>query len=307
MMAHMKRTTSLILIFSATIGYGLMPIFTRISYDGGMLPLELVLLRFGGAALILISFQLLTGRARELVTPTRTALRIVVNVGLPFTLVIVAKFFAFQTMPMGVVQAIFYGYPAWVMIIAAIKGRERLRLTNVIGYVVIFIGIVMTLDMSDMRISTLGVLLSVASMLLYGWYVTSIKHPEVLPVSSAVITTYTMTTGAVITALLLLFTGPHDFSFHPSAWYGVAGLVFISSIGAFYAFNLGAKYVESSIAAIICCFETIVTVIFELVFLSGQYSIRQYAGIVLIPMGITFSLLFTIRAARGSRLQNIQE
>jgi len=303
----MKRHTSLLLIFSATIGYGLMPIFTRISYDGGMLPLELVFLRFNGAALILVCFQLLVGRARDLILPPRVVLRIVANVGLPFTLVILAKFYAFRTMPMGVVQAIFYGYPAWVMIIAAIIGSERLRLTHVIGYLVIFVGIIMTLDMSDIRISTAGVLLSVASMLLYGRYVLSIKHPEILPISSAIITTYTMTTGAVITAFLLLLTRSYEFSFSPSAWYGVAGLVFISSIGAFYAFNLGAKHVESSIAAIICCFETIVTVIFELAFLKGQYSIRQYAGIILIPFGIMFSLLFTIRATRRSQSKNYME
>lgn len=296
----MKQRDSLLLIFAATVGYGLMPIFTRIAYDAGLAPLELVLLRFGGAALLMLAFYAVTGSLGKLAIPFKTAARIVIHIGIPFAFTILAKFIAFKTMPMGVVQAIFYGYPIVVMVIAALRGSERLRATSVIGYLLIFCGILLTLDLSDVRITVTGIVLSTASMLMYGWYIFSIKHPVVLPVPSTIITTYTMSAGALITAILLPFFPGSGFQFAPTAWYGVTGLVLISSIGAFLAFNYGAKRVESGIAAIICCFETIVTVLFELAFLNGSYSARQYVGIVLIPLGITFSLIFTIIRNRRS-------
>jgi drug/metabolite transporter (DMT)-like permease len=81
--------------------------------------------------------------------------------------------------------------------------------------------------------------------------------------------------------------------------------VLISSIGSLILFNRGAKQVDSSLAAIICCFEPIVNIVFELIFLDGFYTPRQYIGIFLIPVGIMFSLVFArLRAGSQSIVQH---
>jgi drug/metabolite transporter (DMT)-like permease len=288
----MKYGTSILLILSATIGYGLMPIFTKIAFAAAIQPISLVFLRFGGAALFLWAFHL-SRRNKNPRTDKKAVLRIAINIGIPITLTILVKFIAFTTMPVGVVQAIFYGYPLIVMLLAILAGKESFKLSNFIGYLIIFIGIILTLDLSDARITIMGTVLSVSSAFLYAWYILSIKHKEIMPVSGTMITTIAMTTGMVLMLIILPFTPQRPFSFDPSGWWGIAGLVFISSIGALVAFNRGAKNIDSSLAAIICCFEPIVTIVFELIFLEGFYSLRQYIGICLIPLGITFSLSFS--------------
>jgi probable blue pigment (indigoidine) exporter len=196
-------------------------------------------------------------------------------------------------MPVGVVQATFYGYPLVVMLISVTTGREHFYLSRLFGYLIILTGILLMMDFSDSRITVIGILLSVASTITYSWYILSIRNKDVLPVSSVHITTYVMTTGTVIMLVAFPFMESNSFGFAPSAWWGIAGLVLISSIGAFLAFNTGAKHIDSSLAAIICCFEPIVTIIFEIIFLDGFYTLRQYIGIILIPTGIVLSLVLS--------------
>lgn len=299
----MKKNTSILLIFLATVGYGLMPIFTLIAYKAGTSTGELVLLRFIGAALLMWMLLFSTGAWKQAVhLGPRKIIRIVIMIGIPFTLTILTKFIAFTTMPVGVVQAIFYGYPLVVMIISVATGRETFYLSRLFGNLCIVTGIVLTMDFSDARITIAGLVLSIASTFIYSWYILGIRNKEVLPISSVHITTYVMTTGSVIMLLAFPFMESNQFQFAPFAWWGVAGLIFISSIGAFLAFNTGAKYIDSSLAAIICCFEPIVTIIFELVFLGGFYTLRQYLGIVLIPMGITLSLVLSRMPAKNPTL-----
>ena len=294
----MGKGTSILLIFSATLGYGLMPIFTKIAYAASIRPIPLVFFRFTFATAILAGFFALRGW-RRLVLPKATALRIAVHIGIPLTLTILSKFIAFTTMPMGVVQAIFFGYPLVVMIISIARRQEVFHLSNLIGYLIILSGIIFTLDFSDARITTLGIVFSTVATVSYAWYILSIKHRSVMPVPSTVITTYVMATGTIIMALVLPFSSDRALVFEPFGWWGIAGLVLISSIGSLILFNRGAKQVDSSLAAIICCFEPIVTIVFELIFLDGFYTPRQYIGIFLIPVGIIFSLTFA-RMRAGS-------
>jgi drug/metabolite transporter (DMT)-like permease len=287
----MKTHGSILLIFLATIGYGLMPIFTLVAYRAGTSAGELVLLRLGGAAVLMWVFLLLKGNFR---TPGPKGFgRVAIMIGIPFTLTILAKFLAFTTMPVGVVQAIFYGYPLVVMLISTTTGRERFHLSRLFGYLIIFAGILFTLDFNDSRITFAGLALSFASTFIYSWYILSIRNKNVLPISSVHITTIAMTTGTVIMLFVFPFMKSNGFSFSPSAWWGIAGLVLISSIGAFLAFNTGAKQVDGSLAAIICCFEPIFTIIFEILFLEGFYTPRQFVGIILIPTGIILSLILS--------------
>lgn len=278
----------------ATLGYGLMPIFTLIAYKANTSPSELVILRFFGAALFMWIFFLCTRGIKKLTGyPIKTIFRIVISIGIPFTLAILTKFVAFTTMPVGVVQAIFYGYPLIVMLIGVTTGKEAFYPSRLVGYTIILFGVLLTLDFADTRLTTMGVLLSVASTIIYSWYILSIRNPKILPIPSPVITTYAMSTGTVLMLVAFPFFPNNGFSFAPQAWWGIAGLVFISSIGGFLAFNHGAKHIDSSLAAIICCFEPIVTIVFEMLFLKGHYTDRQLIGIVIIPMGIILSLVLS--------------
>ena len=290
----MKRSASIPLIFLATLGYGLMPIFTLVAYSAKTSPSELVLMRFVGAAVLMWVYYIVTGRTAKLTAyPRNVVLRVVFMIGIPFTLTILVKFLAFTTMPVGIVQAMFYGYPLIVMLIGVSSGRESFYVSRLLGYLVILVGILLTMDFSDARLTVVGVLLSIASPVVYSWYILSLRHEKVIPVPSPVITTYVMTTGSILMALSFPFFPNNGFSFESQAWWGIAGLVLISSVGAFIVFNYGAKYVDSSLAATICCFEPIITILIEILFLDGFYTPRQMVGIVLIPTGIVCSLLFS--------------
>ncbi|MGI6432406.1 MAG: DMT family transporter [Sphaerochaetaceae bacterium] len=290
----MKKNVSILLIFLATVGYGLMPIFTLIAYRHQVSPSELVLLRFAGAALIMWLYLAIAKKTAFIKTiGLRGALRIVIMLGIPFSLSIVAKFVAFTTMPVGVVQAIFYGYPLLVMLIGIAIGRETFHISRLFGYLIIFGGILLTLDLKDTRITVTGLLLSFFATFIYSWYILSIRDKKVLPISSDYITSFVMIAGTLVILIAFPFMPNNAFTFSKGAWWGIAGLILISTVGSFHAFNTGAKHVEGSLASIIMCFEPIVTIIFEILFLGGHYSVRQYIGIILIPAGIILSLVLS--------------
>lgn len=268
-----------------------MPIFTLVAYRHNVSPSELVLMRFTGATLIMWLYLAMAKKTAFIKTiGLRGTLRIIIMLGIPFSLSIVAKFIAFTTMPVGVVQAIFYGYPILVMLIGIAIGRETFYISRLFGYVIIFGGILLTLDLKDTRITTTGLLLSFFATFIYSWYILSIRDKKVLPIGSDYITSFVMLAGMLVILIAFPFMPNNDFTFSKGAWGGIIGLIFISTIGSFYAFNTGAKHVDGSLASIIMCFEPIVTIIFEIVFLGGHYSVRQYLGIIMIPTGIILSL-----------------
>lgn len=304
----MEKTRFILLLVLATAGYGLMPIFTRIAYSAGFGPVELVFVRFLGASLVLILFHWLGKSFSTLKLPVRTIILLVSSIGVLFTLTILAKFLAFQTMPMGVVQAIFYGYPLVVILIAIATGKEQFSFSLLFGYMVIFIGILLTLDLSDTRITVLGIIFSLASMFLYPLYIINIKHKRIIPVPSLTITTYVMITGTAVMLIPFLCTEKNLLgSVDSSGWWGVVGLVFISSIGAFFIFNYAAKSVKSSTAAIICSSEPVITIIFESIIFASFYTLQQYAGIILIPLGIIISLTLNKKAKAPVPVEDMLE
>lgn len=299
----MKKNSSILLIFLATIGYGFVPLFTLIAYAAAISSIELAFLRFTGSCLLMWLFYILQGKITSLfIFPMKTITQIILTIGVPFTCAILTKFIAFTTMPIGVVQAVFYGYPLLVMVVRVSSGQEKLYYSRLIGYLIILLGILLTLDFSDSRITFIGVLFSIMSPLTYTFYMLNIKNKSILPVPSPIITTYVMSTGSVLMAILLPFFPHNGFAFSESALWGIVGLILISTIGSFLAFNQGAKYVDSSLAAIICCFEPIITIIFEILFLGGHYTTRQLIGIIMIPIGISLPLFLSKKSSKNTIL-----
>jgi drug/metabolite transporter (DMT)-like permease len=117
-----------------------------------------------------------------------------------------------------------------------------------------------------------------------------------------------MITGTAVMLIPFLCTEKNLFgSVDSSGWWGVVGLVFLSSIGAFFIFNYAAKSVKSSTAAIICSSEPVITIIFESIIFASFYTLQQYAGIILIPLGIIISLTLNKKAKTPVPVEDMLE
>jgi drug/metabolite transporter (DMT)-like permease len=155
---------------------------------------------------------------------------------------------------------------------------------------VILAGIILTLDFSDTRITLIGILLSIGSAVLHSFYVVNMKRPEIESIGGAETSLYMTFVGIFVSLPLFLIVPSTGFTFKPTGWLAILGLILISSILSLWSFTMGIKKTKASTAATICCLEPVVTIILESFFLDGHYSPRQIIGVGLIPAGIILSL-----------------
>ncbi|MEZ4595884.1 MAG: DMT family transporter [Chloroflexota bacterium] len=113
------------LVLAAACLYGSGPVFARIAYDAGMSPLPLLTWRYVFAAIVgWLLLLAMTGGRRSLRTLTARDLMVLVALGLLFVGNAGAYTAALQTVPAGLVAIIMYIYPALVAVISVRYARR---------------------------------------------------------------------------------------------------------------------------------------------------------------------------------------
>ena len=187
--------------------------------------------------------------------------------------------------PVGPLAFLFYTYPAWVAVIAAVRGTEKLTAVRVTALMLALIGVTVMVGMPVERLNPIGVGFALASALLYSIYLPALEHvQEGVP---AMFATFLLIVGAavsfVLSALLAreLFI-PRD----ASVWRNILLLAVVSTVIAFSSLIKGLSVLGPVRTAIIATVEPFFTAILGVIVLSNQLSAATLAGGILIAAAI---------------------
>lgn len=274
---HRGRATAMIL-FSACC-FGSIPVIITLATRTGAGLTGLLAWRYLVAAALLV---VVSGGLAAVRQPAGRALSLLVLAGGGQAAIAVVSLSALDYIPAATLTFLFYSYPAWVAILSAVRGTERLTAQRAAALLLSLAGLALMVGMPGAGgLNPVGVLLALSSALMYAIYIPTIDHlGRGLP--PAVTSTYASGGAAVILTIMALARGGLALHFAPMGWLAVALLAVACTVLAFLAFLRGLAIIGPVRTAIISTIEPFWAALLASVVLGQVLGPRTMAGGLLI-------------------------
>lgn len=215
----------------------------------------------------------------------RVSLPLLVVGGLGQVLVTYLSLRALDYIAVGPLAFLFYTYPAWVAVISALRGTDRMTPIRAVALAAALAG-VFTIVGSPLKssLNPTGVALALAAAVAYGAYIPVIStlqvniRPMVVALHIAV--------GATIVFAVVSIHGGNLAHPTPTAVAGIITLAVICTAGAFWLFLAGLAVLGPVPTAIVATVEPFYTMLLGSLILAEHVSIRTAIGGMLIAMAV---------------------
>lgn len=270
---HLTRASVLVL-FSACC-FGSIPILITLAIGSGARLVDVLAWRYLIAAVLLVFVSGGISRVRR---PSRVVTPLLLFAGGGQAAIAFVSLSALRYIPAATLTFLFYTYPAWVAVIAAVRGAERISGRRALALGLSLAGIAIMVGMPGAgHLHPMGVLLALSSALLYAAYIPMIDHlGRDLP--PAVTSVYVSGGAAVILVVVALAQGGLAVRFAPIAWGAIATLAAVSTVLAFIAFLRGLAVIGPVRTAIVSTIEPFWTALLGGLVLSQALGLRTLIG-----------------------------
>ena len=265
---------------AAAVCYGTNPLGALKLYAEGMQTNSVLFYRFGLAWLIIAVVMLFR---KESLKVTRQEFRVLTGLGLLFIVSSLTLYLSFHYMAAGVASTILFTYPVMTAVIMAVFFHERISWPTEVSLLLSGAGVTL-LYWSDSAgvLSTVGVLLVLASALSYALYIIVVNKGN-LQMSSFKINFYVLmycTLGMVVYSLIAGL--PLILPQNATSWFYVGWLALVPAIFALVLMVYAAKYVGSTTTAILGALEPLTAVLIGIFVFDEPFTFNLAIGIVLI-------------------------
>ncbi|MEP6731592.1 MAG: DMT family transporter [bacterium] len=278
---HASRAT-LLVVFSACC-FGSIPILTTIAIGSGARLIDVLVGRYAIAAVLLV---MVGGGIRALRDSKHRAPSLLLFAGGGQAAIAFVTLSALKYIPAASVTFLFYTYPAWVAVMAALRGAERLTAQRAAALVLSLAGIALMVGMPGSAVlHPIGVSLALGGALLYAMYIPMInRFGSGLP--PAVTSAYTSAGAAIVLVAAAFTQSGLRYNFAPIGWLAIVVLAVLCTVLAFIAFLRGLAEIGAVRTAIVSTVEPFWTALLGSVVLGQQLGPRTYAGGTLIAAAV---------------------
>lgn len=278
---HASRATALVL-FSACCFGSISTLITLAMSSGGRL-VDVLAWRYAIAAVLLAA---VSGGVTAMRVPGRRAWAVLVLAGGGQAVIAFVSLSALRYIPVATLTFLFYTYPAWVAVIAAVRRTEPLTGRRTLALALSLTGIaVMVGTPGSGGLNPIGVLLALSSALLYAAYIPMIDRLG-RGVPPTVTSAYVSAGAGIILIAVALTQGGLAIRFAPLGWFAVLMLAVVCTALAFLAFLRGLAEIGPVRTAIVSTVEPFWTALLGSVVLGQSLGPRTLAGGVLIAAAV---------------------
>ncbi|MEP6991405.1 MAG: DMT family transporter [bacterium] len=280
--ARSTLRATLLILFSACC-FGSIGILTSLALTAGARLIDVLFWRYAIAAVLLV---LVSGGLRAMRVPPRRAMQLLILAGGGQAAIAFVTLSALRYIPVATLTFLFYTYPAWVVVLSAVRRVERLTASRVAALAISLAGLALMIGVPGAGgINLHGAFLALSGALIYAAYIPTIGHLAAgLPPSVA--STFAAGGAAVVLAIAALRQGLPRIDLAPNAWGAVIALAVVCTVIAFIAFLRGLAVIGPVRTAIISTVEPFWTALLGSVVLGQQLAPRTYAGGVLIAAAV---------------------
>jgi drug/metabolite transporter (DMT)-like permease len=275
------RATLLIVV--SALSFGSISVLTVLVTSAGVPLLTAMAWRYVlGAALLLA----ITGVKQLASVPKNRLVQLLLIGGLGQALITYLSLYALEYIPVGPLAFLFYTYPAWVALLAAMRRTEKLTSIRAIALTLALVGVtVMVGAPSADKLNPIGVILALGSALLYSAYLPSLEHIQKgMP---ALVSTLLLVAGAAVTFVIAaLFSGELYLPTGIPVWTNIAVLALVSTVIAFSALIKGLSVLGPVRTAIIATVEPFFTAMLGVAVLGNELTGTTLVGGILIAIAV---------------------
>jgi drug/metabolite transporter (DMT)-like permease len=192
---------------------------------------------------------------------------------------------ALEYIPVGPLAFLFYTYPAWVALLAAVRRTERLTPIRVFALVLALVGVTIMVGTPTEKLNPIGVMLALGSALLYSVYLPALERvQDGIP---ALLSTFLLIAGAAISFVAAALLGGELFVPRGTAvWSNIFVLALVSTVIAFSTLIKGLSVLGPVRTAIIATVEPFFTAILGALVLGNQFGAATLIGGVFIAAAV---------------------
>lgn len=274
--ASISRATLLIVV--SALSFGSISVLTVLVTNTGVPLLTLMAWRYVLGAILLLP----VAGGKLLSIPRQRAIQLLLTGGFGQALITYISLHALEYIPVGPLAFLFYTYPVWVALVAAVRRTEKLTPVRTVALTLALLGVTIMVGAPTAdKLNLTGVILALASALLYSAYLPALEHlQEGVP---ALISTFLLVVGAAISfTIAALFARELYLPVGVAVWSNTFLLALVSTVIAFSALIKGLSVLGPVRTAIIATVEPFFTAILGVIVLENQLSITTLIGGVLI-------------------------
>ena len=278
--ASIGRATLLIIL--SALSFGSISVLTVLVTGAGVPLLTAMAWRYVLGAILLGTIA----RPRQLRSvPTQRVMQLLVIGGCGQAFITYLSLHALEYIPVGPLAFLFYTYPAWVALVAAIRRTERLTPVRIIALALALAGVTIMVGVPTEKLNPIGVLLALVSGLLYSAYLPALEHvQEGIP---PIIVTLLLIAGAATTFVIAaLIKGELFLPAGGAVWSEILVLALVSTVIAFLTLIKGLAVLGPVRTAIIATVEPFFTATLGILVLGNQLSTATLVGGILIAAAV---------------------
>ena len=267
----------------SALGFGSISVLTLLITRSG-LPLVAAMAWRYLLASILLGLLANVSQLRKI--PSSKIVPLVLIGGIGQALITFLSLYALEYIPVGPLAFLFYTYPAWVALLAAVRRTEKLTLVRVTALTMALVGVtVMVGAPSAEKLHPLGVALALGSALLYTVYLPVLQHVQSgIP---AMLSAFLLVVGAGISFMIAAaFTGNLHIPAGAPLWANLFLLSLVSTVIAFSALIKGLAILGPVRTSIIATVEPFFTAILGILVLSDRLTVTTLGGGLLIAAAV---------------------
>jgi drug/metabolite transporter (DMT)-like permease len=278
--ASVGRATLLIVL--SALSFGSISVLTVLVTGAGVPLLTAMAWRYVLGAVLLS----VVARPRQIGSvPTQRVMQLLVIGGCGQALITYLSLYALNYIPVGPLAFLFYTYPAWVALLAAIRRTERLTPVRVIALTLALVGVAIMVGVPTEKLNPIGVLLALASALLYSAYLPALEHVQE-GVPSAIATLLLITGAATTFVIAALLKGELFLPTGSAIWSEILVLALVSTVIAFLTLIKGLAVLGPVRTAIIATVEPFFTATLGILVLGNHLSTATLVGGILIAAAV---------------------
>ena len=276
-------TRAILLIFVSSCCFGSLSTLTLFTVRSGLPLVPAMFWRYGLAVAILL--LVLRSSVVDQFTSPR-AWKLMAIGGICQATITYLSLRALDYLPVGPLAFLFYTYPAWVALISAIAGRERLTLSRLLALVVAMAGIaVMVGTPAAGTLNVIGVTMALGTALLYALYLPALHSAQEGMTAGA--STFFLMSGVLFAFLFAsLFTHQLQIPRSVTTWKYVLMLSIIGTVVAFGTMIAGLRILGPVRTSIVSTIEPFFTAMLGVLLLNETLTGATVAGGVMIAAAV---------------------
>jgi drug/metabolite transporter (DMT)-like permease len=274
------RATLLIVV--SAFSFGSISVLTLLTTRAGVPLLTAMAWRYVlGALLLGIAAQ----RKRVRSLPSRQVVPLLLIGGVGQALITYLSLHALEYIPVGPLAFLFYTYPAWVALLAAIRRTERLTPIRAFALLLALAGVAIMVGTPTEKLNPIGVMLALGSALLYSAYLPALERVQGgIP---ALLSTFLLIVGAAVTFVVAaMFVGELYVPKGIAVWTNIFLLALVSTVIAFSTLIRGLSVLGPVRTSIIATVEPFFTAVLGALVLGNHFGAATLVGGIFIAAAV---------------------